>query len=288
MALKSTRKIITIILAVIMSISALVTAASVTIDNTFGTQKFITKHFVTDSLVAECEKQLDAKYEALEQKCGIPARVFSSVKTSFGTRAALEQATEYLFDENDSSLYNENRIDYFYGICVEYLEGNDFVYNEESVRNVATEAARIYSDCVGIHNADDIKYYIASVNSTCKKLDSVGALFWVVSLILLAMMYKDKVRAYSYAGISLVSSGFAMMIGSILAIITKAGADINVSPVAYQYGIYSMVKSCFGMFIVAGIILFIVGGVVLGISLYKLKLEESRKDQRFKKIVAKL
>lgn len=288
MALKSTRKILSIILAVFIAISSVSFCASIVLGESFATKKFVVKHIVTNELVADCEKQLDIKYEALEQKCGIPARVFETIKTSFSTRDSLKQAAEYLFDENDPTLYNDNRIDYFYEMCVEYLEGNEFDYDKDNVRNVAIEATQIYSDSVGIHNASEIKHYVEDTRIACQRIQSVSVLVLAISCLMILIMYKKKQEGALYVGAGIMGGGIATILGSLLSIITKLGSSIDISPVVYKNTFSHMTNSYFGIVILAGLVILLAGAGVFAAGAYKINLEQNRKSARFTKIVAKL
>lgn len=288
MQLKSTRKIISIILAVIIAVGAVVFSFSAVLSATFAKKDYIVKNIVTGQLVAECEKQMNVKFEALEQKSGIPARVFETVKQSFSTRDALLQSAEYMFDENDSTQYNENRVDYFYELCVEYLEGNEFDYNEKNVRVVADEAARIYSDSVGIHNADEIGTYVEYTRHLCARAESVGMMLVVVGVVLLFVLFKKHQDALLYVGAGVMAGGIAGIIGGIVSLITKVGNEIAVSPMIYQQSFYSMTRAFMGRMVLAGIIVLVIGVLSFAFGAYKINLEQSRKNNRFSKIVTKL
>lgn len=288
MELKNTRKILSIILTVIIAVSSVCYSASMVLSNTFGSQKFISGHLITSELVSESEKQLDMKFEALEKKSGIPARVFQMVKTTHKTRDVMIQAAEYLFDVNDSSMYNDDRVDYFQDICIEYLDGNDIKYKEENVRVVAEEAARIYSDCVGIHNADSIKQYVATVSRICSRIESACALVSFTCGILIIVMYKRREKGYLYASSGLIAGGFGTALGALAGIVTRAGANYSVDPAVYQHAFYSMTRTSILYIMLFGIFVMAIGIACFMASIYKLKLEKDRKDTRFSKVVDRL
>lgn len=288
MQLKSTRKIVSIILAVIIAAGSVLFSFSAVMSSTFAKKNFIVKHIVTSELVSECEKQLNAKFEALEHKSGIPARVFETVEQSFSTRDALLQSAEYMFDENDSTLYSENRVDYFYGLCEEYLNGNQFNFDEKNVRAVADEAAKIYSDSVGIHNADEISDYVEHTHILCSRVESVGLLMIIVGIALLLVLFKKYQNALLYIGAGVMAGGFASLVGAVVSIITKAGYDINVLPMIYQQTLFSMTRVYMVRLALVGFVILVIGALVFALGAYKINLEQSRKDNRFSKIVAKL
>lgn len=288
MALKTTRKILSIIFSAVIAFSVVCACTVAVLNHTYGSQSFYEKRIVTNELVASCNKQLEIKYDALEQKSGIPARVFQNVTSSFGTRESLVQAVSYLFDENDSSLYNDNRVDYFYDICVEYLEGNELEYNEKTVRNVAVEAAQIYSDTVGMRDIDEIKYHINRIDGISAKLESASILCCALFVLLIVIMYREREKAYTYVGSSFMAGGFATMLGSIAAMISRAGAGTEISPVVYQDVLASLAHAFMLDLVIAGFMVIIVGCLILAGGLYKINLEQKRKQSRFSKIVTNL
>ncbi len=288
MQLKSTRKIMSIILAVVIALGAVMFSFSTVLSSTFAKKSFIVKHIVTNELVDECDRQLGVKFEALERKTGIPARVFETVKQSYSTRDALLQSAEYMFDENDSTLYNDNRVDYFYGLCVEYLEGNEFKYNEKNVRVIADEAARIYSDSVGIHNADEIGDYVEHIHHLNARVQSVGLMLVVVGVVLLLVLFKKLQEAILYIGAGIMAGGISTFFGAIVAIVTKAGNSPVVSPMIYQQSFASMVTSSMTRLVLAGLMVLVLGVLAFAYGAYKINLEQSRKDNRFSKIIVKL
>lgn len=288
MGLKTTRKILSVMLAVIVAVSCVSFSAAIVLGNGFATKNFVIKHIVTDELVKQCDKQLEVKFDALEKKSGIPARVFASVNKSFSTRDSLKQAVEYLFDENDSSLYSESRVDSFYEMCVEYLQGNEYKFDEKNVKNVAKEAAKIYSDTVGIHNADEIKYYIEGSRIACQRVESVSVLAMAICIILIMIMFKTRQDGALYVGAGLIGGGLATVFGALASIIAKLGANYNVAPFAYSASLSSMIRLYLVYVVLVGLVFLLAGIGVFGASIYKMNLEQSRKDSRFSKIVAKL
>lgn len=288
MELKSTRKIISILLVIIIALSTVFYCGFLVMSSTIGSQKFIQKHFVTNQLVAECEKQLDMKYDVLEQKSGIPARVFQNVKTAYNTRSTMTQAVEYLFDVNDSTLYNDTKIEYFEGVCKEYLEGNNIKYKKENVRVVAEEAARIYSDSVGIHNADSIKQFVATVSRNCSRIQSICALVSISSAILIIIMFKQQIKGYLYVTSSLIAGGLGTVLGSLAGLVARIGANNGVTPYVYQQSIYAMSRLCITCIALFGLLVMILGIAGFAFCMYRMKVEKNRKDTRFSKMVVKL
>lgn len=288
MGLKATRKLLSVILAVIIAVCTAVMLTSFVISATFSTQGYLTKHLISDELVAECEAQLNMKYDALEIKSGIPARVFETVEKDYNTEESLNLAVQYLFTDESSTLYNQDRVDYFYKLCTEYLEGNEISYKKASVRNTADEAARIYSDCVGIHNADTIKGYLSTFSQSCAKAGSASLVVIVCAIILLTVMYRTRETACLYAAGGAAGGGLAAVIGAVLCIITKVGSGFAFEPEVYQQSFYSMTRLYFVILIIASTVLLAIIYAVIAAIIKRYNEDKNRKETRFIKIIGRL
>lgn len=287
MGLKATRKLLSVILAAIIAACTVLTLTSIVIGSTFSTQGYLTKHLINDELVAECESQLNMKYEALEVKSGIPARVFEMVEKDCSTAESLNLAVQYLFTDESSTLYNQDRVDYFYKLCTEYLDGNNISYKKSAVQNTAEEAARIYSDCVGIHNADTIKGYLSTFSQSCARVGSVSLVVTVCALFLLMIMYTARDTACLYIAGGLAGGGIAAAIGSIICIAAKIGSEFSFEPAIYQQSFYSMTKLFFITLLIVSLVFLALIYAVAGIILKKQNEDRKQKETRFKKIIGK-
>jgi hypothetical protein len=287
MGLKATRKLISIILAVITAISTVMMISSFVLDLTFSTKNYFTKYIVTDELVAECEAQLEMKYSALEVKSGIPSRVFEMVEKDYNTAESLNLAVQNVFTDESETLYSEDKVNYFYKLCVEYLDGNEISYTKSSVERVAEEATEIYSDCVGIHNTESIENYLSRFSQNCAKIGSAALLVIVLALILLSFIYNTRGNAYLYIIGGAAGGSIATALGSIFCIIAKVGSKFAFEPAVYQYSFYSMTKRYFLILLVVTIIFTIIMYGLAFLVLYKYRKDELRKNTRFDKVIGR-
>ena len=152
MRLDISRAIISTLLEIAIAISVIVFSISVIMTFTVADQNYFINQFANQELVSVCNAQLNMKYEALSSETGIPARVFERVKEDYPTDEALRQAALSLFSEENETLYSENKVNYFYELSMEYLDGNEITYKKADIKRAAEKAARIYSDTVGLHN----------------------------------------------------------------------------------------------------------------------------------------
>jgi hypothetical protein len=287
MGLKATRKLLSIILAVITALSTIVMISSFVLDSTFATKGYLTKHLVTDELVAECQSQLDMKYAVLEVKSGIPARVFKMVESDYSTSESLNLAVQNLFTDESETLYSEDKVNYFYNLCIEYLDGNDVSYKKADVERTAEEATQIYSECVGIHNADTIESYLSTFSQRCAKIGSASLLVIVIALILLVFMYNTREYAYLFAIGGACGGSIATALGSIICIIAKVGSNFSFEPAVYQQSFYSMTRLYFVILLGVSLALTIALYALAIFFITKNKRAEERKNSRFDKMLGK-
>lgn len=263
MDLKASRTLLSIILAVIVAISTVATLSSLVLNATILNKGFIMKHAVSDEMINDCNKQLDAKFSALEAESGIPARVFKTVQNDYSTGESLRQAVSFVFDEENELLYNKERIAYFERLCQEYLDGNDIKYDKDDIYRVAEKAAMIYSDTVGIHNIGAIEEMYDKHSVSSVRVTSSGCLAIAVCAILLVVMFKKRSEGYKYLNAGLSGGAVATIICSILGILTKIGGKFNIQPIAYLHSFQAMAKTYFSILIVAGFALIVVCNFIL-------------------------
>lgn len=245
MTIKTSRTVLSIILTVIFSASVLVALFSFVFNSTLLSKTFIEKHFITDSLVAECEKQLESNFAVLAEESNIPFAVFTTAQQEFPVKDSMLQATQYIFNEQDSTLYSQSKIDYFYKLCTEYLDGNAIQYKKSDIRNVAQKAAKIYSNCVGIHNVDYVNTQFPVYSKACGKIITFAVVACAVIGAFLIIMYSDKKRAFAYLASATAGAGIAGVLTSVLLLAAKVGSDFNYTPIIYQQSIYSIIKLSF-------------------------------------------
>ena len=197
--LSKTRNVISVILCAVIAVLTTLMLTAFTLQATFGNKNFVKKFLVTDNLVSQCEKELDENYTALEIKSGIPKRIFLSVEKDFSTKDSLKLAAENMFSNESSTLYSQERVDYFYKICTEYLDVKKISYNKSNVRNTARQAAEIYSNCVGMHNTDSVNTAIIEFSGSCSKVGFGAFLVALVAFGAILYVYRKKEQGYLYS-----------------------------------------------------------------------------------------
>lgn len=288
MGLKATRKILSIILCVVVAIATICTVSSAVLEMTFSSRGFITKNIVTSEVITECETQLKAKYAVLEDESGIPARVFETILSNYDTEESVKLAVENIFGEESSELYSEERVEYFYNLCVEYLDGNAIRYKKSEVQSVADRAAMIYSETVGVHNTGSVVDHLNMFRNNCTKSTSVGLISIVLCMVLLLVVYRDREFAVSYFVAGITAGGIATVLGAIICLIFKVSAGISVSPMVYQSSFASMFNKYLLYLVLAGIVVVAICSAVQFYFSKKKKTEDMRKNTRFNKIITKL
>lgn len=245
--LSKTRNIISVILCAVIAVLTTLMLTAFTLQATFGNKNFVEKFLVTDNLVSQCEKELDENYTALEIKSSIPKRIFLSVEKDFSTKDSLKLAAENMFSNESSTLYSQERVDYFYKICTEYLDVKKISYNKSNVRNTARQAAEIYSNCVGMHNTDSVNAAIIEFSGSCSRV-GFGAFFVaLVAFGAVLYVYRKKEQGYLYSVSGWLSGSGGVLLGSILCLILKVGSKFDFSPAVYSQCFYSMTKYFFAI-----------------------------------------
>lgn len=262
MGLKKTRVILSVILTLLIALSTAVVAFSLVANATLASQSYIIKHFATDEMAEECEKQLSAKYAVLEQETGIPQRVFESYKNDISTKESISLAVKNAFTTGDSALYSEERIDYFYSKCTEYLDAKGIEYDEENVRLAADRGAKIFSDCVGVHNLSGLESTVAQYSRTLGGICSVALFLLVACVIMLAVLYQNRHIMHSYLAAGLIGGGLSAVLTSALCLVKKVSLGLNYSPSVYQSSFAAMVNKYF-VLVLAVSLAICVAGVVM-------------------------
>lgn len=287
MGLKKTRTILSVILAIIMGLSTFTAVAALVTNITLGSPSFLSKHLITDEVVAECEAQLSDKYAVLEQETGIPQRVFEAYKNDLSIEESMNIAVQNVYGAENSSLYSEERVEYFYSKCTEYLEAKGVEYSEENVRLAADKAARIYSDCVGIHNVNSLKSNKERLERGCGKYCSVSLLVIISCIIMLTVLYRKRQIAYSYFAGGLLGGGIAGVLTSAMCLIGKVGYNLQYYPDVFQHSINGIVKQYFNLLLLAFVIICIIGISIDTVLAKKINNENLRNATRFSKILGR-
>lgn len=288
MGLKSTRRILSVVFSVILALSLCVCASCIASNFTISNREFYVKQLSNQRIADECNKQLDEKFKTLAEKSNIPFEVFESVKKQYDTSQSLAQAVSYLFDENDSTLNNEVRLKYFYSICTEYLDANDYEYSPNAVYNACVEAAQIYSDTVGIHNLEYLNDDISSSRAGNTKKISIFLLVSVLSIVLTLYMYKKKTDGMIYVSSGIIGGGIAGIISFLLQIAFKVGTSFDFEPILYSNAFGKIYKAYLvDGALVSGVIV-LIGIATLVVTLKIISRDEFRKNTRFFKVVDRL
>lgn len=285
---KSTRKLLSYFMAFIIAVCLAVGSISAVASSTIASKNFYIKNLVNSELVAQIEGQLDSKYATLSKKSGIPSAVFESVTTAYDTTEAVRQATSYLFDENDATMYSDNKVEFFYNSCVEYLDVNELEYNEESIMNVAKEATEIYSSVVGLHNMGGVESFVLTKKEKLVKMVSVCVAVAVLFVAVMLYIYREKEKAMLYIGGGIMGAGVADLLVGLLLIITKVGSRYNLIPDIYNVVFGLMTLKCILFGLGAGVVIIVIGAIVFSFGIQTAKKKNTRNETRFFKIATKL
>ena len=258
MRLDTSRRIIATILEIVIAVSTVIFLISVIMTFTTADKNFFINQFATPALEAECNAQLNMKYEALSNETSIPARVFERVTEDYPTDEALRQAALSVFSEENETLYSENKINYFYELSVEYLDGNEISYNKDDIKRAAEQAAKIYSDTVGLHNTGGIQARIARFSRIYPQTTIASFIVAFVCFPAVMVMYKRKKHGYFNAIGGILAGSAATALSTFVLAITRFGSSIDILPEIHREAMVStssknfLIITFFSVIVVAG------------------------------------
>ena len=283
----SSRKILSYLLSVITAVSLVVAVISGINNLTIGNKNFYINSFSTQALADECDKQLTEKYKTLSTKSNLPLDVFDSVKVKFDTKESLSQAAEFLFDENDATLKNGSRYNYFKSTIGEYIEANDIKMSDKTVDLVATEAQQIYSDTVGIHNLEFLKNDVQRQSIRSIHYFSICLVVLVLADFLLAYIYDKKVQFLLYFSSGIITGGVATVLSSLVMRLAHIGT-VTFSPAVWNTAFDNIANNVLLYRIIAGLVVLLIGTALFVFAQHRINREQMRKNTRYSKIISKL
>lgn len=252
MSLRKSRKIISIILAVLIACGSVLFFGTLITKATIMSEKYTSYVFNKAGVNESCKKAFSNQVKVLEEQSGIPARVFNSVynfnDTSGGT------AIERLFSSNNTTLNTNSQTEKFEKLCKEYIEGNNMQYDEKLIHNTALKATQAYSDCFGMKNTEQISSFIQDVNNHYQSYLSIGALLFIVPLVLFIILFRRSLDVAFNLFSALTISGMTFITSGIASLIAKVGLH-DITPQIYQQAFYDCVKGACFVSIIFGVLL---------------------------------
>lgn len=256
MSQKTTRKILTVICIFLIGASSFMFFAAQISRITVCSQKYVEAFMFTERINAQARESFKLGLEALENESSIPSRAFEAIYNDKSLGA--DEAVERLFNGHDATLYNKDTVDKFERLCIEYLEGNQIKYDKELVHNTAQRAARLYSDCFGIQNAEIIKDFIDGVRNSYSRVSSVSLLVMLVGICILFVLYKNHKQVYEMALQGFTAQGLAYIICSAVCLIAKIGQNAKIYPTLYAQAFSGFVRGVYVIALFVGIVIFAV------------------------------
>lgn len=261
MNLRKSRSVISLLVTLLFSVSLTCALTAVFINITFASSSFMEKRFVTKNLVQECEAQLDLQFEVLSVKSGIPARVFKNIENETSVENALKSSVHSVYSHIDTQAAKDTKAQYFYNLCIEYLDGNNLSYNKQDIENSAAEAADIYDKCLGMSNTEHLIDFVDGVKLNAPSA-ALGLFAWMFIFgALFFVIYKNKKRAFSYVSTGISVSGVTFVLVSAVSLIFKISTRFAMTPAAHYYAMCSVIRLFFIIIFAAGMLLILVGTV---------------------------
>lgn len=263
MSLKSTRKILSVIFIFIIAAGGCLFAGTSTLRGTLCSESYMQKHFTSDKVLEQCQKNFDSRIEALSEKSGIPVRAFEAVNNFDEIKS--DSPVRRLFGGHDTTLYTKDTVERFEQLCTEYLDGNSIKYDKALVHNTANEAAEIYADCFGLKNTEGLTSFVDSFYNSFEKLLSISFLMMIIPIVLLFLIYKKVYDIFQIVFSAFTAEGIALIFIGAAGLLFKWGtADIY--PQIYAQAAGNVVKGIFVILMLLGAVLtacFIAGNVAI-------------------------
>lgn len=266
MSLKSTRKILSIIFIVIIAAGGSLFAGAVTVKATLCSESYLQRHFTSDRVMAQCQQNFDSRIEALSEKSGIPVRAFEAVSNFEEIKS--DSPVRRLFGGHDTTLYTSDTVERFEQLCIEYLEGNSIKYDKELIHNTADEAAKIYADCFGLKNTDEISGFINSVNENYQRFISISSLMLILPIVLLFLLYKKVYDIFLMVFSAFTAEGVTLVFSGAIGLILKLGQSALIYPQIYALAAGNVIRNVFVILMIAGFVITAVF-VFFNVYLYK-------------------
>lgn len=270
MSLIKTRRVMCAILCILFAVGGILFFGTLIANITVLSESYMVSIFEHNDISQQCRDEFEEQLSVLEAESGIPTRVFDAVYNF--EEITNDSTISRLYGGHDTTLYTQDTIDIFEQLCVEYLEGNNLQYDEELIHNTALEATRIYSECFGMANTEELSAFITTAKANTQSIMSIGALLIVVPIVLLLILFKKTKDIMFYIFSSLTVQGFSFITLSLASLIFKIGQNVNITPAIYAEAFADSAKG-------ACIIFLIFGAILSAVALYfNVKITKSKKQ----------
>lgn len=247
MKMTRSRELLASIMQLIISFCTVILLFSFVLNLTSGSQSYVASHFPVTTMSAECDAQLTEKFEMLSDESGFPIRVFEMVKTDMPTNQAVSSAFDNARMGEDSSLYSQNLVDYFYGLCEDYASGNNLDYDKSDLTATAEKAARLYSETVGIVGASDSLQKFSELHHSITLAQFISFAAIVVCAVSTYIMYTRKRLGYCRILAGLLGGGVGTLIASAVLFVIKPVLKLNILPAVYTSCFSEIAGKCFSI-----------------------------------------
>ena len=233
MKMTRSRELLSVIIQFLIAACTLVLIFSFVLNLTFSSESYYDSRFPTAKLAAECDAQLTQEYEMLAKESGFPIRVFEMVKKDMPTYQAVESAIDGVITDENSSLYTDSLVSYFYNLCEDFAEGNDIPCSKADLTATAEKAAKIYSDVVGLHNTEEVLGKLKHLRNKVTFAQFISFALMVICSVSMVLMYSRKRLGY-YRLFSGISGGsIATLFTSLVLYFVKPVKILDIKPAVF-------------------------------------------------------
>lgn len=256
----NSRKLLCFLLTLLITLGSVIAIFSLVTRATICNQLYVEKFICSGDVRAYCDNVYNQRIAILSDNSGIPVQVFEVSKDNGGYDNSV---VKRFFDGSDTTVFTQDKINTFEKMIKEYLDGNEYSYDDEAIHNTAVKAAQIYSECYGLKDVGDYKTLIDTLTSLFNKTTSAGLCMAVIGFVLISIMHTEKRKALKYYLSSFVSSGLTLVLASALSIIFGVSKLAQITPVIYQTALRDAVTTLLLICIVIGVLFILVSQVLL-------------------------
>ena len=247
--LNNSRKLLCFILTMIMATGIFVFLLSVVVRTTICNQAYVENFFCTSKITAYCDEVYNQRISLLAENSDIPLQVFEANDNHEGYNNTVIQR---FFEGSDTTIFTRDKINTYEKLIKEYLDGNEFSYDNDAVHYTAVKAAEIYADSYGLKNVDAFKHLIDDFIACFDRVSSIALALVLYSSILLSVLYTNKKKVLKYFSSAFVSAGAGMVLSALLALVFGLGKGAQISPDIYQNAIFNSISVMFFIVMVSG------------------------------------
>lgn len=229
---------------------------------------FQNKGFTEKSIVSQKEvfaNELGERFDDMQDSFTVPV---DAVKLAFERDAvdiiAKIAADNFIYGYSTDFADNEELYNCFASAVGQYCRENNVKIDEDDININSSVAIAVLNKEIGGTATSGVSVFTNSKNKLIAVIIAGSVILFVAAYFLLDFINYGRHRKYSYIGMGIITAGYVMIFAPIF--LRKKGivSGFNFCSVdLYNISISSLYGIIYNIFIIVGIILFIVGAVML-------------------------